>query len=91
MKADGDEISHNYDFYLACLDRIDILLTEKNSQVTQPQMLDLIRRLSYFRPKQIDRKSRFDKAYGVLSRKENEDDLVSLRHQELVQEKEDKF
>ena len=54
-------------------------------------MLELIRKLAYFRPKQLDRKSKFDKAYGVISRKENEDNLISLRHQELVQEKEDKF
>ena len=31
LKEDGDEINHNLDFYHACLDRIDILLTEKNS------------------------------------------------------------
>ena len=31
--ADGDNIFDNCGFYYACLDRIDILLTEKNSQV----------------------------------------------------------
>ena len=33
LEADNGEISQKIDFYHACLDRIDILLTEKNSAV----------------------------------------------------------
>ena len=84
LEADKGEISHKYDFYHACLDRIDILLTEKNSVALQSQMLEILRRLSYFRPKQIERSSKLDQAYGQVSRKENVDDLLSQRHRELM-------
>ena len=41
----------NYQFYYACLDRIDVLMTEKNSQVQKSQILSIISALAYFRPK----------------------------------------
>ena len=34
LEEDKDDITHNFDFYHACLDKIDILLTEKNSSVS---------------------------------------------------------
>ena len=50
-------------------------------------MLEILRRLSYFRPKQIERSSKLNRAYGDVTRRENEDDLVSMRHKELIKEK----
>ena len=57
----------NYAFYYACLDRIDILMTEKNSQVQKSQILSIVSALAYFRPKKSQRASKEAAAYGDYS------------------------
>lgn len=37
------ETSKNYDLYYACLDRVDILVTEKGSMVGKPEVLEILR------------------------------------------------
>lgn len=58
---------HNYAFYHACLDRIDLLLTEKNSPVQKSQILAIVSALAYFRPKKTQRESKEAQAYGDYS------------------------
>ena len=42
------------DFYHACLDRIDQLITERNSRVNKNDLINILRELSHFRPKEED-------------------------------------
>ena len=78
-------------FYHACLDRIDLLTTEKNSSVTLPQQLNILRSLAQFRPKEIEQQSRIaEMKFGEYKAKDS-DDYMSVRHKEIIQEKSDKF
>ena len=61
----------------ACLDRVDMLITEQNSTVTKPQMIALLKALGRFRPKRTEVKD------GWL------DDFVLLRHKKLIEHKKD--
>ena len=69
-----------YEFYFACLDRIDILITEKDSTVTKTQVMSIVQALSFFRPKQ----QKQDEKFGYS-------DIISVRHRELIAEKKDKY
>ena len=80
----------NYDFYFACLDRIDILVTEKGSPVGRPEVLEILRRLSYFRPKEAMISGKISKAMGEFTKKENQDDVISSRHKEIISSQLDK-
>lgn len=57
----------NYEFYFACMDRIDILITEKDSSVAKKQIIQILRTLSYFRPKEQEYKYKSHKASGNFS------------------------
>ena len=46
----GSKASH--EFYFTCLDRLDILITEKNSKVGKDQVVKILRELAYFRPRE---------------------------------------
>ena len=61
----GMKASH--EFYFACLDRLDILITERNSQVGKDEVVRILRDLSYFRPRDYDRLERFRKQSGNLT------------------------
>lgn len=74
----------NYDFYFACLDRIDMLVTEKGSPVGRQEVLEILRRLSYFRPKEALITGKISKAMGEFTKKENQDDVISTRHKEIM-------
>ncbi len=39
-------------FYHACLDRIDQLITERNSKVNKNDLINITTELSYYRPKE---------------------------------------
>jgi len=54
-------------FYQACLDRIDILVTEKDSTVKKADVLEILRHLSYFRPKDAYTGDRVNEAMGGYS------------------------
>jgi hypothetical protein len=41
----------NFDFFHACLDRINNIILERNAKVSKHDMLDILRVLSYYRPK----------------------------------------
>ena len=84
-------ISHNYSFYHAALDRIDLLMTQKDSPITKSHILAILRQLAYFRPKKIERAQKLNHAYGERTNREIIDDQVSLRHKELMKSKADKF
>ncbi len=47
--------SASYEFYHACLDRLDILITEQNSVVKKNEVVQILRILSYFRPREYER------------------------------------
>ena len=50
----------SYEFYHACLDRLDILITERNSTIGRKEVVQILRVLSYFRPREyeLDEKQR---------------------------------
>ena len=75
----------SYEFYFACLDRIDILITEKNANVTKDDIVKIIRTLAYFRPREYERQDKQRKEMGKLTKSELQDDIISVRHRELIE------
>ena len=49
------------EFYHACLDRVDQLITERNSRVNKGDLINILRELSHFRPKEEDQKQKMRK------------------------------
>ena len=49
-------------------------------------MLEIIRALSYFRPKEAYTTGKISKAMGEFTKKENQDDVISTRHKELIKD-----
>lgn len=49
----GEKASH--EFYFACLDRLDILITERDSKVGRDEVVLILRELAYFRPREYHR------------------------------------
>lgn len=45
----GAKASH--EFYYACLDRLDIIITERDSVVQKDEVVKILRDLAYFRPR----------------------------------------
>ena len=70
----------SFSFYVACLDRLDELITERNSSVGRDEVVKILRTLSYFRPREFEQleKQRLDK--GIFTQAEMQDDLISVRH-----------
>ena len=64
----GGKASH--EFYHACLDRIDILITEKGSSVDKEGVVKILRDIAYFRPRDYHREDKQRKEQGFLSRSE---------------------
>lgn len=58
------------EFYHACLDRLDILITERNSMVRKNEVVKILRVLSYFRPRDYERADKDRKAAGRLTKSE---------------------
>lgn len=80
-----------YEFYFACLDRIDILITERDQLATHQQLINILQTLSYFRPKTAEYKYRSDKNAGYVDPDEANRDILSSRHRELIQANKDKY
>ena len=57
----------SYEFYFACLDRIDTLVTERDSKVGKTEIIKILREMSYFRPRDYDRQEKLRKASGKLT------------------------
>ena len=70
----------SHEFYHACLDRIDILITERDSVVGKDEVVRILRDLSYFRPRDYDRADKFRKEAGNFTQSELQDDIISVRH-----------
>ena len=68
-----------------------MLITEKDSSVSKDQMIKILRTLSHFRPKQDEYLHKHEKAAGYFTQKDISNDIMSVRHRELIQEKKDKF
>jgi hypothetical protein len=58
----GDKASN--EFYHACLDRLDILITERNSVVGKDETVRILRDLAYFRPRDYARADKQRKDAG---------------------------
>ena len=54
LRRARSEPRQSYDFYNACLERLNSLLLEKNSMVRKPQVLQILDELSRYRPKEED-------------------------------------
>ena len=58
----GAKASH--EFYFACLDRLDIIITERNSVVRKDEVVKILRDLAYFRPRDYYREEKARKERG---------------------------
>ena len=74
----------SFEFYYACLDRLDILITERNSCVGKDEVVQILRILTYFRPRDYEKKDKQRKQIGIFTHSEMQDDLISVRHKELM-------
>jgi len=65
------EQSHTecYEFYFSCLDRIDVLVTEKGSSVSRKEVFRILRSLAHFKPKEFEKSENINKAMGYVSQK----------------------
>lgn len=54
VRTDKSYGKQSYDFYHACLERLNNLTVERNSQVRKPQMLKILDELNHYRPKDED-------------------------------------
>lgn len=73
------------EFYSACLDRLDILITERNSKVGKNEVAKILRELAYFRPREYDREEQKRMDSGNFTQSEMQDDVLSVRHKQLIQ------
>ena len=85
----GAQASH--EFYFACLDRIDILITEQGSKVDKDGVVKILRELSYFRPREYHRQEKARKQAGLFTHSELQDDVISVRHKQLIKKNSQKF
>ncbi|TNV74156.1 hypothetical protein FGO68_gene5579 [Halteria grandinella] len=91
-RARGEGVNRqSNDFYNACLERINSLTTERGSRVGKGELIKVLREVSYYRPKEQAEKERMRKTQGMYTRQEAQDDLLSVRHKKLIEEKSDKF
>jgi hypothetical protein len=81
----------SHDFYNACLERINSLVIERGSKVGKNELVSILRELSYYRPKEDDEKERMRKSQGLYTKSEAQDDLLSVRHKRLIEEKSNRF
>ena len=81
----------SFEFYYACLDRLDILITERNSCVGKDEVVRILRDLAYFRPRDYDRAEKFRKEAGKFSQNELQDDILSVRHKQLIKKNSEKY
>lgn len=45
-------VKQSFDFYLACLERINSLIIERNSKATKLDFIRILTELSFYRPKE---------------------------------------
>ena len=81
----------NFAFFHACLDRINQIITERNAKITKADILEILRTLSYYRPKEVEQKEKMRKEKGILHQHEIQDDIISVRHKALIKEKSGRF
>ena len=79
------------EFYYACLDRLDILITERDSGVGKNEVVKILRELSYFRPREYHRQEKNRKEAGNFTQSEMQDDIISVRHKELIRKNSEKY
>ena len=64
----GSQASH--EFYYSCLDRLDILITERDSKVGKDEVVKILRDLAYFRPRDYYREDKARKNAGLFTHEE---------------------
>ena len=79
------------EFYFACLDRLDIIITERDSVVGKNEVVRILRDLAYFRPRDYYREEQARKKAGNFTQSEMQDDIISVRHKELIKKNSEKF
>lgn len=77
-------IGASHEFYHACLDRLDMLITEKNSTVSKDETVKILRVLAYFRPREYETQENKRKNSGIFNKSEMQDDLISVKHKKLI-------
>eukprot|EP00347_Sterkiella_histriomuscorum_P015336 403357409 len=78
-------------FYHACLERINNLATERNSNIRKPQILKILDELNHFRPKDEEILDKQRKSQDLLTKSEIQDDRISTRHKEIISVKSESF
>lgn len=59
--------------------------------VGRKEVLEILRRLSYFRPKEAFNSGKISRAMGEFTKKDNQEDVISTRHKELIKNEQQKF
>ena len=52
------------------MDRLDLLMTERNSPLQKSHILKILNVLAYFRPKKSQRATKVNQAYGEFTKSE---------------------
>ena len=59
--------------------------------MVKSDLINILRELSNFRPKEDDQKDKMRKEQGFYTQSEAQDDLLSVRHKKIIEEKSNKF
>ena len=54
-------------------------------------MVQILRDLAYFRPREYHRREKMRKEAGLFTQSEMQDDIISVRHKELIKKNSEKF
>jgi hypothetical protein len=79
------------EFYFSCLDRLDIIITERGSPVGKDEVVRILRELAYFRPRDYFSAEIQRKQKGLFTKSELQDDLLSVRHKQLIKKNSEKY
>ncbi len=70
VRSDQTLPKQSHTFYNACLERINSLVIEKSSKVDKNDLINILRELSYYRPKEEDEKDKMRKSQGIYTKNE---------------------
>ena len=76
-------------YYHTCLERVNSMILEKNSEISRSRenILKLLQTINYFRPKELQKSENMRLKHGLFHKSELQDDVISVKHKELIKEK----
>lgn len=70
---------------------MDIIITERGSPVGKDEVVKILRDLAYFRPRDYFSAEKQRKQAGLFTQSELQDDLLSVRHKQLIKKNSEKY